>query len=134
MKNFLLGCLGLAIFVALCWFAFRPTPVDTISQLEREAKALQRDQKNPAQDDPTTTNDERNDQPLGHFGNTAVEACTVHNDTCYTLDAYVDEYPETLYFPKGGNVDMVTCDNLGEGLFVCTDENDREWTITPEYY
>ncbi len=137
-NNIILGLfvifLGVTIWYGLTNYSAAqpaPAPIDTLLV---KTRAIQRDQHHPLEDDPTTTNDESNDQPLGHFGTTSVEACTPHNGSCYTLDADVDGAPSTLYFPKGGNVDLDSCDDYGDGQFTCQDENGREWEIQAEYY
>ncbi len=86
----------------------------------------------PEEDDPWTTNDESNDQPLGFYGTTTVDGCTTHNGSCYSLDAdFSDGQVERLYFPKGGWVDFYDSDCDG-GYCLAYDENGREWEI--EYY
>jgi hypothetical protein len=74
----------------------------------------------PKPDDPSTTNDESNDQPLARSFR--------HPDT-ERLDADVDE--DTLlrlYFPKGGWVDFEDCE-LDDFEGQCDDENGREWVF-----
>ena len=86
----------------------------------------------PRSDDPSTTNDESNDQPKGHFG-TVTLSVTGPNGNHYTLDADVnDNKLERLYFPKGGWLDFEDCE-LDEDLNgECTDENGNNWTIEGE--
>lgn len=83
-------------------------------------------------DDPTTTNDESNDQPLGHYGTVTLR---VFKKKAYTLDADIDSnydfgfYMKRLYFPRGGWVDFPSCqldiDLKGE----CADENGDDWLM-----
>jgi len=56
-------------------------------------------------DDPTTTNDESNDQPLSYFGTETVIACKQSKDKCYTVDALVEnDTVIEIYFVKGGRL------------------------------
>jgi hypothetical protein len=89
-------------------------------------------------DDPLTTNDESNDQPLGYFGSVTLYVRNIDSGNSYPLDADVEESEDgfelkRLYFPKGGWVDFYTCDlnSVYEGH--CTDENGRAWSINGEY-
>lgn len=82
----------------------------------------------PKPDDPNTSNDETNDQPLGHFGTVTLLVYNVSSGHEYTLDADVDDGEvQRLYFPKGGWVDFdsseIDSDGHGSGL----DENGKEW-------
>lgn len=55
----------------------------------------------PKQDDPATSNDESNDQPLGHFGSVTLYAYNSSSGHTYTLDADVENGEvQRLYFPK----------------------------------
>jgi hypothetical protein len=82
------------------------------------------------EDDPSTTNDESNDQPRGHFGTVTVSATSVNSGNTYPLDADVDGTAlSRIYFPKGGWVDFSDCE-LGEGLSgECDDEQGRSWVL-----
>ena len=81
-------------------------------------------------DDPYTTNNESNDQPVGYFGTETVRACTTHNDTCYALDVLVEDgMVVEIYFPKGGNVDLYDGEFDGDYGWG-TDENGREWEFS----
>jgi hypothetical protein len=83
-------------------------------------------------DDPSTTNDESNDQPLGHFG-TVTLSVIGPNGNPYTLDADVDDNKlERLYFPKGGWLDFDACELDDDLNGECTDENGKDWTIEGE--
>ena len=82
----------------------------------------------PQPDDPTTDNDESNDQPLGHFGEVTLLVYNVSSGHEYTLDADVEDgQVQRLYFPKGGWVDFdsgqIDHDGYGDG----TDETGRLW-------
>jgi hypothetical protein len=84
----------------------------------------------PKEDDPHTTNDESNDQELGHYGTETLEACTTHNNTCYTLDAEItDGMVQRVYFQKGGWVDFIDGEFDGERGWG-EDELNREWEFT----
>lgn len=79
------------------------------------------------EDDPATTNDESNDQPVGYYGTETVEACNDFTGNCYELDVDFDgEMVTTVYFPKGGNLDFY--DGYCEGS-TCygTSEEGEEW-------
>ncbi len=83
-------------------------------------------------DDPSTTNDESDDQPKGHFG-TVTLSVTGPNGNHYTLDADVDDNRlARLYFPKGGWLDFDECELDDDLNGECTDENGRTWTIEGE--
>jgi hypothetical protein len=99
---------------------------------KREGTPTVRREYEPEADGPTTSNDESNDQPKGHFG-TVTLSVTGPNGNHYTLDADVnDNNLERLYFPKGGWLDFDDCE-LDEDLNgECTDENGRTWTIEGE--
>lgn len=87
----------------------------------------------PEGDDPLTTNDELNDQPLGYYGSSTLLVYNHDAGNYYTLDAdIVDGSLERLYFPKGGWIDFYSC-TLDEGLTgECTDEEGRDWEIEGE--
>ena len=84
-------------------------------------------------DDPNTTNDESNDQPLGYFGTTTLDVTNISSGNSYSLDADIDDNQlQRLYFPKGGWVDFSDCE-LDEYLCgTCADENGNEWEINGE--
>src|SRR4051812_46338713 len=51
-------------------------------------------------DDPSTTNNEANDQPVGHFGTLTLSACSLRAGHCYTLDGELSGHElKRLYFP-----------------------------------
>lgn len=80
-------------------------------------------------DNPETSNDESNDQPVGYYGDKTMQVRTPHNGENYTLDVEFDgENPTSVYFPKGGNVDFSDCSG-GDGSWECIDEDGKEWTI-----
>ena len=84
----------------------------------------------PRRDDPATTNDESNDQPLGHLGSETVTAHSYESGNTYTLDADVDGTElSRLYFPKGGWVDFTDCELDSDGSASCTDEEGRLWDV-----
>lgn len=81
------------------------------------------------EDDPRTTNDESNDQPLGSRGNTMCVG-TPHNGRKYRLDADLEDdfgVVRSLYFPKGGNVDFENCVVDADFLGECEDESGKTW-------
>ena len=81
-------------------------------------------------DDPATTDDESNNQPLGLFGTEIVKACTTHNERCYTLDAQFDDKKLVkVYFVKGGRLKFK--DNQCASMQICRvkGQNGREWLI-----
>ena len=76
-----------------------------------------------------STDYESNDQPTGEYGDRTMNVGTPHNGTEYTLDVEFDgNNPSTIYFPKGGNVDLIDCSG-GNGSWECTDEEGKEWTV-----
>jgi hypothetical protein len=80
-------------------------------------------------DNPRTSNDESNDQPLGHFGTMTLSVYYPSSGHRYPLDADVeDDTLLRLYFPKGGWVDFENCD-LDDFEGECADENGREWVF-----
>ncbi len=89
-------------------------------------------------DDPSTTNDESNDQPIGHFGDATVTVRNVSSGNSYDVDVDVDANEVTrIYFQKGGWVDMDTSDIDEDGNGNGTDEQGRDWEFegyvrTPE--
>jgi hypothetical protein len=73
--------------------------------------------------------------PIGGQGTETVYACNESSGNCYDLDADVDNGEiETLYFPKGGNVDIYWDGDCYDGPCYATDENDNEWYIEREEY
>jgi hypothetical protein len=82
----------------------------------------------PQPDDPSTTNNEANDQPIGHFGSVTLNVHNVSSGNSYPLDADVDGTEvQRLYFPKGGWVDFNSSelDSSGNGSGI--DEQGRSW-------
>jgi hypothetical protein len=74
----------------------------------------------PPADDPTTSNDESNDQPVGHFGTVTLVVFNYSSGNEYTLDADVDGGEvQRLYFPKGSWLDFdsseIDSDGNGSG-------------------
>ena len=87
----------------------------------------------PLVDDPTTTNDESNDQPIGHWGTITMCVGTTHNGRQYTLDVDLEGLEvQTIYFPKGGNVDFIGCELDDQLTGTCDDERGREWEFSGE--
>lgn len=81
------------------------------------------------EDDPYTTNDESNDQPVGFYGTDTMYACNQSSGNCYDLDVDSDgESVERIYFPKGGWVDVDYSD-CEDGFCTVTDENGTEWEL-----
>lgn len=86
-------------------------------------------------DDPETSNDESNDQPLGHYGTITLDVRNVSSGHSYSVDADVDEDEfgelrlRRLYFVKGGWVDFVGCGLESDYSGSCSDENGRDWEI-----
>jgi hypothetical protein len=85
------------------------------------------------EDDPDTSNDESNDQPLGHFGTETLSVFSHDSSNYYILDGDIEDGAlERLYFPKGGWIDFYSCD-LDEDLEGdCVDEEGRLWSIEGE--
>jgi len=86
-----------------------------------------------AEDHPDTSNDESNDQPVGHFGTLTISVCYPATGKCYDIDADLSGTTlDRLYFPKGGWVDFDSCE-LDEDLTgECEDENGKTWEINGE--
>jgi hypothetical protein len=86
----------------------------------------------PIPDNPNTTNNEANDQPLGHFGTTTVMVYYPSSGARYRADADVeDDLLLRLYFRKGGWVDFEGCE-LDDLEGECEDENGRLWVLEGE--
>lgn len=82
----------------------------------------------PKTDDPTTSNDESNDQPVGHLGKVTLIVFNYSSGHEYTLDADLEEGEvQRLYFPKGGWVDFISSDIDNDGIGTGTDEEGRQW-------
>jgi hypothetical protein len=79
-------------------------------------------------DDPATSNDESNDQPVGHLGRITLTVYNVSSGHEYTLDADVEDGAvQRLYFPKGGWVDFDSGEIDSDGNGSGTDERGRSW-------
>jgi hypothetical protein len=103
-------------------------PSQTGDPSHRGGSATVRESYTPKQDDPATSNDESNDQPLGHFGSVTLYAYNSSNGNTYTLDADVENGEvQRLYFPKGGWVDFDFSELDSDGNGSGTDENGRYW-------
>ena len=78
----------------------------------------------PQSDDPATSNDESNDQLLGHFGSLTLYAYNSSSGNTSALDADVEDGEVLwLYFPKGGWVDFDSSEIDSDGNGSGTDEN-----------
>jgi hypothetical protein len=87
----------------------------------------------PKPDNPSTTNDESNDQPRGHFGTLTLLVTNTSSGNSYPLDADVEDGELTrLYFPKGGWVDFIGCELDEQLAGSCADEQGRQWVIQGE--
>ena len=81
------------------------------------------------EDNPITTNDESNDQPVGFYGTDTMYAHNVSSGNSYNLDVDSNgEEVERIYFPKGGwvDIDYSECD---AGYCYAVDENGNEWEL-----
>lgn len=117
--------------IACFFFLFLVT---ACSNNESSATYAEREPAPVQEDDPTTTNDESNDQPLHTAGTKTLCATNVSSGNSYPLDADVDEdgYVTTIYFPKGGNVDFTDCQLDEDGSAECYDEESRAWQFDGE--
>lgn len=80
-------------------------------------------------DDPITSNDESNDQPVGFYGTETMTACNQSSGNCYDLDVDSNgENIERIYFPKGGWVDIDSSE-CEDGYCYAEDENGTEWEL-----
>lgn len=87
------------------------------------------------QDDPKTTNDESNDQPIGHYGTVTVYVHNQSSQNSYYLDADMEGFDlQRLYFPKGGWVDFRGCLLDERYTGECEDENGTGWEINGEKF
>lgn len=87
----------------------------------------------PSRDSLFTTNDESNDQPIGHLGTVTVDVHSHSSGNTYTLDADVDGGTVTrLYFPKGGWIDFSDCEVNHDLQGTCVDEEGRDWGFEGE--
>jgi hypothetical protein len=85
-------------------------------------------------DDPSTSNDESNDQPLGHFGTLTLSVCNLQSGNCYPLDGELSGSTlERLYFPRGGWIDFLDCELDDDFNGECEDEDGKMWRIDGEY-
>lgn len=84
-------------------------------------------------DDPSTTNDESNDQPLRTAGTMTLCVTNHGSGNSYPLDADVQSNEViSIYFPKGGNVDFPGCELDDSLQGECNDEEGRGWTFNGE--
>jgi hypothetical protein len=116
----------------------KPPPVIAVPEqsgilVESGGSPTIRESFTPVEDDPDTTNDESNDQPLGKYGTETLAVFNYDSGHYYTLDGELNDGAlERLYFPKGGWVDFDSCDLDGELKGECTDEHGRLWSIDGE--
>lgn len=97
-------------------------------------KVTIRDDPPDLEDDPYTTNDESNDQPVGFYGTRTLCVYNEGSGSTYTLDADVTEYAEVeqIYFPKGGWLYFHGCE-LDENLNgYCSDDDGDQWEFQGE--
>lgn len=79
-------------------------------------------------DDPSTTNDESNDQSLGYFGTTTITAHNMSSGNSYPLDADIENgQVQRIYFPKGGWLDFNDGEIDATGVGSGTDEEGNQW-------
>jgi hypothetical protein len=84
-------------------------------------------------DDPRTSNDESNDQPVGYLGTRTLSVCSRESGSCYILDAELDGSElSRVYFPKGGWVDFEDCELDADFHGECEDEKGRPWSFEGE--
>ncbi len=75
-----------------------------------------------------TTNDESNDQPLGHFGMRTIQCTYSSSGNSYPLDADIDGTEvKRVYFEKGGWVDFDESEIDESGVGHGTDEQGKDW-------
>ncbi len=132
MKGISYSAVGLALALAACEGSERVEP--TRGDLaKRGGSPTVRRSYEPRVDDSTTTNDESNDQPVGHFGTVTVDITSEDSGNTYTLDAEIDGATvERVYFPKGGWVDFYDCEVDEDLAGECEDEEGRWWTFEGE--
>lgn len=86
-------------------------------------------------DDPYTSNDESNDQPLGFYGTMTLDVTNLNSGNSYPLDGDIEGLQlQRLYFPKGGWVDFYDCELDYSYCGTCDDENGTMWSIEGESY
>lgn len=80
------------------------------------------------EDDPDTTNDESNDQPLRHFGTETLCIASASSGNTYTLDVELDDNEVSqIYFPKGGWLYFTGCELDDELNGECVDDHGDSW-------
>jgi hypothetical protein len=139
-KNFILYMFGVVLLLAVMYGVFFDSDVLSTkvyekgdmsksggTQTYRNKDSLKRYLEQ--SDDPYTTNDESNDQPVGFFGTDTMYACNVSSGNCYDLDVDSDgEDIERIYFPKGGWIDIDSSECENEYCYV-VDENGNDWEL-----
>lgn len=99
-------------------------------------KPTRREPHEKQKDDPLTTNDESNDQPLLHYGKVTMYVRNISSGNSYYLDADLDDKHNLtrLYFPKGGWVDFLDgCELDADRSGICIDENGKKWNIQGDF-
>jgi hypothetical protein len=86
------------------------------------------------EDDPDTTNDESNDQPVGYYGTHTLCVYNVEAGNNYTLDVDVSEDAEVeqVYFPKSGWIYFSGCELDEDFEGDCSDNEGRSWQFQGE--
>lgn len=129
------GCLWTIVFaLTLLFTACGHSKNSNIAEVQKGdpshkgGTATVREPYTPKEDDPNTSNDESNDQPLGHMGSVTIYAYNSSSGNTYTLDADVEGGEvQRLYFPRGGWVDFNSSEIDSDGNGSGTDENGRLW-------
>lgn len=104
------------------------------SNLALHAEPAQRQPRPTLIDNPATTNDESNDQPLGTAGTMTLCVTNHGSGNSYPLDADVSGTTvATIYFAKGGNVDFPRCRLDTDYRGTCQDQSGRGWTFSGKY-
>lgn len=142
--------IAIVLFTTSCTTATQPValkseaPRPENKQVERQGDpalrngtATVREEHAKKADDPRTTNDESNDQPLGSYGTVTLHVRNISSGNSYPVDADVERNDEgfevrRLYFLKGGWVDFMSCEVDEEYLGNCSDENGRDWEFEGE--
>jgi hypothetical protein len=120
------------VLVAVCYGAKDRAPTGEVQQgdlsLSGGSPTVRREYE-PQPDDPYTTDDESNDQPVGYFG-TRTLSIAGENGNIYTLDGEIEGGElRRVYSPRGGWVDFPGCELESDFSGSCFDEEGRYWTI-----
>jgi hypothetical protein len=123
------------ILLAVCYVAEKDTQIGDVRKGDLSPQGgspTVRRSFEPQPDDPCTSNDESNDQPLGHFG-TLTLSIAGEAGNIYTLDGELEGLElHRVYFPRGGWVDFLGCELETDLTGMCFDEEGRSWTIYGE--